>query len=761
MTDFNASTMLRTGKADEARHIQNRGTGIALVAFMVVGLPLSCFALAAVYPDEHAFVSSYALLTSVLGDMGQIGAAGGFAVFAGAFIALLMGALAWVRSDRRTRIWSAVTGAILALTLTFRQFSAIHEQRPQNDTNVYPPAIGEEFRTHWYTLYQLTRYMGYFVVLTCVAVALFDWVLRHARARGACITAITAFEESQSSNSAHTNINDDAIAQAQAQIQAVPASPLRVFGNALTAATQWLRPIITDFHVRGIALTAAIIGVCWLPWALLMWPANIGPDTVAQLVWWRTGHAWDPSTRQMLPAPYTLSDHHPWFDTVLYGLFDNIGQATGVEWLGLYLLAVLQAGLTAVALAVLLTYLCGVLGLSWRIGVAGLALYALTPIFGRSIVVVIKESTNMPWFILFCVLLIEYIRRATGAGAGADVVADDAASSRADGGSADAEKGAHGKAAKAQSARPRIGWQLVAGLLATALLCALTRKISVYIVLGALLVTLIFVRRRLVTAAVIAVLMALNMVIPAIMLPALHAAPAGKQEMLSVTLQQSAYNIIHNGDTMSEADRKAVTDVFSCSVDELRQRMILRNADATKDCFNREATSAQIATYLTVWAKEGVEHPVTYLKAVPFLAGPFLMGATYDEGFFVHWGWEDKGGDQILSRWAIKEQSRPQKIAAPLYIAASKAPGLSLLMSENLYVVWIPMFAIALCAIRRRWRNLLYASPVFISIAGLLVQMSHSLRYTWSLAFVAMICVALPFVGEDGVARRRVPQPRD
>lgn len=718
---------------------------IALVAFLIVALPFACFALAAVYPDEHSFTSGTALLTTVLGDMGQIGAAGGLAVFAGAVFALLAGALAWMRADRHTRVCGTLTGAVLALTLTFHQYSAIHEQRPQDNTNIYPPAIGEEFRTHWYTLYQVMRYVGYAVLLVCVAVALFDWVLRHARSRagaaadaGACADAAGAAPASGSS-----------VANAVSA-----TAPLRVLGDALTAATAWLRPILTDFRARNVAILTGIIALCWLPWMLLMWPANIGPDTVSQLVWWRTGHAWDPSSRQMLDG-YAMSDHHPWFTTVIYGLFDGLGRAVGVEWLGIYLLAVLQAGLTAAALAVLLGYLCGRLGLSWRIGAAGLALYAFTPIFGRSIMSVVKESTNMPWFILFCVLLVEYIRRASaGAGTRSRAAARGAFESEA------AAKNADGAASRkgAVAARARIGWPLIAGLLATALLCALTRKISVYIILGALLVTLIFVRRRLVTAAVMAALLALNIVIPAIAFPALHVAPGGKQEMLAVTLQQSAYNIIHNGDTMSEADRKAVTDVFSCSVDELKERMILRNGDATKDCFSRDATSAQVSAYLRTWVKQGVEHPVTYLRAVPFLAGPFLMGATYDEGFFVHWGWEDHGGDQILSRWGLKEQSRPQKVAAPLYIAASKAPGLSLLMSENLYVVWIPVFAIALCALRSRWRNLLYASPVLFSIAGLMVQMSHSLRYTWSLAFIAMLVVALPFVeplsGGDGEPRR-------
>lgn len=688
-------------RADNAR------TYRFLVPFMIVAMPFACFALAAAYPDERSFTSEYALLTSVLGFMGRIGVAGGFAIAAGAAASLLIGFLAWNRSQPRVRVWSAITGALLSLTVTFYQYSDIPIQQPQNNTNVFPPAIEAGYRTQWYVLYMLVRYVGFAVLITCLMVALMDWVLHRSRVDDA----------------APANDADDFALDSR------DGSPLRVLGAALTKATLWLRPILTDFRIRGIALTSLIIIVCWLPWMLFMWPANIGPDTVAQLVWWRTGKAWDPSSRQMLDG-YAMSDHHPWFDTVLYGLFDDLGRITGIEWLGLYLLSVLQTLFAAVALAVLLTYLCGRLGLSWRIGAAGLALYSLTPIFGRQMMSLVKESTNLPWFILFCVALMEYIRRSS-----IPSTSDKDAATTTD------TSVAHNM---------RVDGWLIAALLGTALMCSLTRKISFYIVLGALVVTLVFVRKRLITALMAVTLVAANVIIPMVMLPALHAAPGGKQEIIGVTLQQSAYNLIHNGDTMSADDRKTVTDIFSCPIKDIRKNMSLGTVDAAKDCFNRKATTAQLVSYMKVWVKEGVKHPITYLKAVPYMAGPFLMGGIYDEVFFVHWGWEDKGGDKILSQWSSWAKSRPQQDVAPLYIAASKTPGLSLLMSEALYVSWIPLLSIALCAVRRRWRNLLYISPQFFSIAALLVQPSHNFRYTWAVAFTTMVFVALPFIGRSG-----------
>ena len=83
-----------------------------------------------------------------------------------------------------------------------------------------------------------------------------------------------------------------------------------------------LEPFYFSFNAKNVLIISSVVFLFWLPWIVMLFPANIGPDTVAQLVWMRTGKVWDPSTRLNLPG-YALSDHHPWFDSLIYGAFDK------------------------------------------------------------------------------------------------------------------------------------------------------------------------------------------------------------------------------------------------------------------------------------------------------------------------------------------------------------------------------------------------------------------------------------------------------
>ena len=65
----------------------------------------------------------------------------------------------------------------------------------------------------------------------------------------------------------------------------------------------------------------------------------------------------------------------------------------------------------------------------------------------------------------------------------------------------------------------------------------------------------------------------------------------------------------------------------------------------------------------------------------------------------------------------------------------AKLPVMGLLMSENLYVVWIPLLSVVLAIIRRRARNLVYVVPLLITIPLLVISPAYQTRYSWALAY--------------------------
>ena len=125
----------------------------------------------------------------------------------------------------------------------------------------------------------------------------------------------------------------------------------------------------------------------------------------------------------------------------------------------------------------------------------------------------------------------------------------------------------------------------------------------------------------------------------------------------------------------------------------------------------------------------------------------------------MRWGWEEKGSNMIMpeyaSTWTSAEVSTPQKVGQFIYELWKNIPGVSLLLKENLYTVWVPLFVIALCCCLRRGRNVAYAVPWLLTICSLMLLPGHQTRYTWTLAFGVALIAAIPLI-RDGAVRRDV-----
>ena len=477
--------------------------------------------------------------------------------------------------------------------------------------------------------------------------------------------------------------------------------------------TRWqltLRNIFVQLNVRHWAVVTAFMLVLWIPWMIMVAPVNIAADTVAQLVWARGDHvAWDPSSRLDLPG-YTMSDQHPWADTLIYGTFDKFGLMIGHEAVGLYLLALLQVVCTAGALSLLVCYMGAWHGVPWQVCSVGTVVYALVPCFGRLPMSVVKDSTFMPFFIAWLVLFVELLRRIR-----------------------------HGE---------RIHPMLVAGLVTISVCCVLTKKTALYVIAISMIVALVVFRKRFVTLISLLLMLGLFSGINSVAAE-LRIAPAGTQESIAITLQQTAYNLLQHGSEISDSDRAVIDAVYVCSEDQTRELFTKDGSDPIKDhCFNRDATTRDVLQYLLVWAKQGLMHPNTYVSAVPWLRNPLSMNTVYDEGFYVRWGWEDKGGSEILPQ--APEKSKQQKVGEKVYYALASMPVVGLLMTENWYVVWMPVLAVAACVVLQRRRNLWYATPLFLSMLTLLLSPAYQTRYSWSLLFGFFLLLALPFAVGGG-----------
>ena len=471
-----------------------------------------------------------------------------------------------------------------------------------------------------------------------------------------------------------------------------------------------IKSVYCAFNIKSAAVIAFVILLCWIPWIVMMYPANIGPDTVAQLVWMRTGHAWDPSTRLDLSG-YALSDQHPWFDSLIYGAFDKFGLWMGNEQLGLFLLSLFHALFLSFSFGVVLVYLSARVEVPVNLSIGLTVFVALVPVYGRLSMSVVKDLTFMPFYLLWLVMYIEYIRRTIG--------------------------------------KVKVSSRFCCMFIILSILCMLTRKIAFYILLFCFLSLLFFVKRKIVMLLFMAMIIAVQVLVPKIVFPILHVEPAGTQEVIAIPLQQSAGILIEHEDELSTNDKRQMMSVFSCSIDQMRRNISRNSADWIKDnCYNHKSSKSDLTVFLKAWIKQSSRHIKTCWRYTSWLFQPFYTDSHrfYDEGFFVHWGWEDRGGNEILSQYKPHEQSNNQKTGKEIYMTLEQLPAVGLLMSEATYVLWIPVISLCLCMVLRRKTNVLIFIPFLMNLGVLMVSPAAQLRYSWSLLFGAVILIAMPFM---------------
>ena len=337
----------------------------------------------------------------------------------------------------------------------------------------------------------------------------------------------------------------------------------------------------------GVLKLGAIIYACWSPLLVLLFPGVIWWDTRQQLL-------------QYNGLPNALSDgvitdHHPVLDTYLYGWFTDLGRALGSIDAGVYIFCLVQAFLTACALAcclVLVRRMSGSRGVCVAL-LAFLCLYWHLPIYASAMA---KDATFLPFFLLFSVASLEVMRL-------------------------------EGRILRTPS------FLAVYGVLL--LLVLLTRKtglILALVVLVAVFFKVVSRRGRLVVAAMaVGASLFMAILMPKVVLPALGCEPGGKQEVYGLMFQQSALLMRDHGDEVPEWQRQEIERAIG---EDGKNNYTWFLTDSVKDSTYGKADELDFAAYLGAWTAGLLQHPLRYLEAyLGVQVGWYAMPSAGSETF--------------------------------------------------------------------------------------------------------------------------------
>ena len=463
-------------------------------------------------------------------------------------------------------------------------------------------------------------------------------------------------------------------------------------------------PAQRPFPRKRFLLAAGLTALCWLPYYILFFPGLNNPDTSMQIAWaLRYPTDWLKYSPVRGEGVYA-TNHHPYFTTLLFGLFGRIGLALGdIRW-GVALYCLLQLLLTAGVMTGLWFYLRR-LGLPHRIFRGGLAFTALFPLYPLYAITMLKDSLFSLACLVLSALLFEIART-------------------------------RGRCLKKN-------W-FCALLFFTAWAVMLTKNQGVYFIILAGLACLVC--RRVRTRAAVSLLLPavlFQTVWMGILLPMWNVAPVGKQETLGLLFQQTARCVLTYPEDVTAEEEEAIRAVLDYDrFDVLYDPM---QSDGVKFTFNQDATEEEMSAYYRAWLQMFRRHPDAYVQAFisNVYAGFYLQHETPLS--YTHYDNREVASYPELCIPTPPLLARLEPAVQTVLRAVQHLPGIGLLFSIGGYP-WAILFLFLNALRRKQYALLLPQLPSILTVAVLLLSpVSGSYRYAMPMTY------AIPFLLAAGL----------
>ncbi|MDO4323490.1 MAG: DUF6020 family protein [Lachnospiraceae bacterium] len=468
---------------------------------------------------------------------------------------------------------------------------------------------------------------------------------------------------------------------------------------------------------RKYYITASLLVLlCWIPYFILFFPGTSSTDTASQIAQFFGQPTWTRNMSSVRGDDIYLSNHFPFFTTVLIGSFVKLGVMMGKAAYGVALYVFLQMMFMAFVLTGVWFYLRWA-GLSQRCLKAGLVFTAIFPLYPMDAVCVLKDVSFSVFCLIMSVLLFEIVR-------------------------------SRGEALKKKS--------FCAALLLDTFLVILFRSQGVYIMILVALVVLVVYRRYWLQAAASLLLpiLVFQLVWVKILLPMWNVAPSGRQEAIGILFQQTARYVSEYPEDVTEEEKEVIDKVIA--YDLLAEKYNPTLTDPVKFTFRQDCTTEELLEYLKVWLSMLKRHPGTYVEAVlNNCYGFFYLG--HSSGLvYKSYVNKDRWKEGSALHVELPLQTDPvEKTVSVLPFFLQKIPVIGLLFSIGAYS-WLVIY-FAFNTIRKKKYSYLIPGMVTILSTGifLICPANGNFRYVMPLIFAAPFLLGMCIFESASGAKRR------
>jgi hypothetical protein len=458
--------------------------------------------------------------------------------------------------------------------------------------------------------------------------------------------------------------------------------------------------------------------ICWIPYIIIRFPGNYDPDTCQQIL---EGYGLS-----------TKSDHHPWFDTLVFSSFWKIGDIFGSHRVSLFLYGIIQMAATAFTFAYTSLFLkkCGIGKGALRAAFLFWAFYPFVPALAQTMA---KDMLNGWIYLLYLVFYLEYIRDAGKKGRGKNAVKF-----------------------------------VLAGIF-----LSLTKKTGIYIFLLSSVLLVFFLYRSIrkllqLLAEIFVVAFAFLFLWERVYLSAMGVKKGEAKEMMSVPSQQITWYMTQYGDTLSTEDWEILSAVYK-DPKSMPDNYNPVRADATKDRWRADSTRKDRIRFYRLYFRLLLRHPDNYLMSFSANIYPMLcvdsssMGdesllfyrdnippddgsAEGQENVYASWSGNLATGEDVHRIMKSSYRSVSWKKLSETFnsIYNRIAYVASVLFSKVIFVTWAPLLVTFYAFHKKSWRMLLAMGPIFWSIMTLAAGPILLPRYMVAAVYELPLLLCIP-----------------
>lgn len=233
-------------------------------------------------------------------------------------------------------------------------------------------------------------------------------------------------------------------------------------------------------------------------------------------------------------------------------------------------------------------------------------------------------------------------------------------------------------------------------------------------------------------------------IFPKVIYPTINVYPGGKQELYGTLFQQTGRLIRDNEEALSEEDKEIIVAILD--YDTVKKAFTFNVTDPVKDTFKMNSTDEELNEYLKMWFRQGLRHPIIYLRATFSICGYFFSPGAGIQIFN-----DIPKSDGIFAKIHNIAPSRFGEKAADLYFKITIMPVIKWIFQTVLYAFWIPAFLYYVLVRRNKalkkkdetGHEQIILLPLFVSVLFLIVSPMNYSRYALCLIFSSPLAIAM------------------